>query len=500
MTTTSGVADLAAVTTPPRRAGFIKSTMRWPLGLLVAAVVTFVFYYVDKYFQGYVPDAVHTWVNHWLPLLSVNEALIYVMAALGLNVVVGYAGLLDLGFVAFWAIGGYTAGWLMSQFMVTNFPGINVRLLGSEFTRTHQIGGIHITFWLVLVAAAGLCALAGIIIGAPTLRLRSDYLALVTLGFGEIIYEVFYNGDNLFGKNISNGTQGINPVDSVRFLGFDNTGALTYKDVGPFDVLSKFVIFVGLAALLMFASLRIREGRLGRAWLAIREDELAASAMGVPLMRTKLSAYALGAVAGGVAGAAFAIHVSGVFPDRFRFDISITLLAMVVLGGMGNVWGVTIGALLLAWTNSTALPNIQGDITDSGSATTVGVLLLVAGLAVLGIAITLIVLKRTAGLLLTFIGVLVAVIGFVLWREGPSVSFEFLIFGSVLVMMMLFRREGLIPEARTRLVLREPGRTEAEAVGADLEDVAPDLEALPDPAVHAGGAEPRLEVQDGTQA
>ena len=424
----------------PERRGLIRPTLRWPLGLLIAAVVVFVFYYLDTYFRAQaIPDGLHEFVAQWLPLLSINEALVYVMCALGLNVVVGYAGLLDLGFVAFWAIGGYTAGWLMSGFV---YP-VNIRFLGSEFTKTHQIAGIHITFWVVLVAAALLCAVFGIIIGAPTLRLRSDYLALVTLGFGEIIPEVFYNGDDVGGLNISNGTQGITPVDSVRFFGFDATGALTFKDLGPFDVLPKFVIFCGLAALILFASLRIRDGKLGRAWLAIREDELAASAMGVPLMRTKLAAYATGAIAGGIGGAAFAIHVSAVLPDRFRFDISITLLAMVVLGGMGNVWGVTVGALGLAWFNSTGLPKGEEMFHDA---------------------------------------------------FGIDISFSFLFFGAVLVLMMLFRREGLIPEARTRLVLREPGRTEARSLGSDLEEPAPELGAAVRPGAGAEAGRLRLRL------
>jgi branched-chain amino acid transport system permease protein len=349
---------------------------------------------------------------------------------------------------------------------------------------------VHLNFWIVLIAAALVCALFGVIIGAPTLRLKSDYLALVTLGFGEIIYRFFYNGDDLWGQNLTNGTQGITPVDSVRFFGFDSTGALTWKDLGPFDLLPKFLIFVLLVAVVLFASIRIREGRLGRAWLAIREDELAASMMGVPLMKTKLSAYALGAVSGGLAGVAFAVHVSGVLPDRFRFDISITLLAMVVLGGMGNVWGVTVGALLLAWTNSTFLPNVQDELLTPGSSDPVGITLIVVGIALTAAAITLVVQGRSRFLLMIYLGVLAAVIGGVLLIYGEAASFQFLVFGAVLIIMMLFRREGLIPEARTRLVLREPGRTEAESLGADMEDVAPELERLADDAVHAGGAVP----------
>jgi len=486
------MADIGVIESPPRRRRRIKPSMRWPLALLTAAVAIFLFYYLDTYFRGYVPPAMHEFVSRWLPLLAVNEAMVYVLAALGLNIVVGYAGLLDLGFVAFWAIGGYTAGWIMSGFFQKD--GLNFRFFGSQFTKVNNIGGIHINFWTVLVAAALICAVAGIIIGAPTLRLRSDYLALVTLGFGEIIYEVFYNGDDVFGVNVSNGTQGITPVDAVRFLGFDNTGALTWKDLGPFDVLPKFVIFVGLVALVLFASIRIREGKLGRAWLAIREDELAASSMGVPLMRTKLSAYALGAVSGGAAGAAFAVHVSGVLPDRFRFDISILLVAMVVLGGMGNVWGVTVGALILAWTNSTGLPRVESAILGSESsrgATTVFMFVLAA--ALLGFGLWLVLTKRSAGPLALFLSGISLIIAVVLIiSDNPT--FQFLIFGSVLVLMMLFRREGLIPEARTRLVLREQGRTDAESLGADMEEVAPELEALTDEAVHAGGTVPAAPV------
>jgi branched-chain amino acid transport system permease protein len=488
------MADVAELQTPPARRRLVKPSMRWPLGFLTAAVVLFVYYYIATYFRGFVPDPVFEFMNEWLPLQPINGALIFVMAALGLNIVVGYAGLLDLGFVAFWAIGGYTAGWLMSGFFQKD--GITFRFFGSEFTGRNNLGGIHINVWFVLIGAAILCAIFGVIIGAPTLRLRSDYLALVTLGFGEIINEVFYNGDNIFGQNISNGTQGINPVDSVRFFKFDNTGKLTWGDVGPFDLLPKFVLFVLLAALILFASIRIREGKLGRAWLAIREDELAASAMGVPLMRTKLAAYSLGAIAGGFAGVAFAIHVSGVFP-QFNFSISILLVAMVVLGGMGNVWGVAIGALILAWTNITMLPKVENAIVGSEASRN-------ATVAVMFIAVpTLIALGvylhrkgRGVGVLAFFLAGLALIIGGVLFISEEPVSFQFLIFGSVLVLMMLFRREGLIPEARTRLVLREQGRTDAESLGADMEEVAPELEAMPDESIHAGGTMPSTD-RDG---
>jgi branched-chain amino acid transport system permease protein len=326
-----------------------------------------------------------------MPPSAVNESLVYVIMALGLNIVVGYAGLLDLGYVAFWAIGGYCAGWFMSEF----FYFLNFHFLGSV---PSQAPGIHINFWMVLIIGGFVCAFFGILIGAPTLRLKSDYLALVTLGFGEIIPQVFFNGENFFGFNISNGTRGIVRVDPIPVV---------VKDLGPFDFGWKLLIFLLLTAVMVFISLRLRRGRLGRAWLAIREDELAASMMGVPLMRTKLASYAVGAFAGGLGGVAFATHVDGVYAERFNFTISIFLLAMVVLGGMGNVWGVILGAFVLSWVNGNGLSAFGRVYND------------------------------TFGTKIDF------------------ASFAFLLFGLVLILMMLFKREGLLPESRLRLMLHE---------------------------------------------
>jgi branched-chain amino acid transport system permease protein len=390
---------------PPR-----STNVKWATGFLVAAIAVFVFY---QYIYPDMGSEAKTFFRSWLPITAVNEALIFVIMALGLNIVVGYAGLLDLGYVAFWAIGGYTGGWLMSAF----FYKIKFHAGGSALP---TVQGIHISFWAVLLIAGMFCALWGIIIGAPTLRLKSDYLAIVTLGFGEIIPQVFYNGDNVFGVNISNGTQGILPVDNIGTGPFQALPGVN-ASLGPFDAPYRFVIFCALAAFCVFVSLRIRTGRLGRAWLAIREDELAASMMGVPLMRTKLSAYAVGAFFGGLGGVAFATHINGVLADRFNFSISVIILAMVVLGGMGNVWGVMIGALVLAWINSTGMKQVGTTFND------------------------------------TF---------------GTNVDFPsktYLLFGTILVLMMLFRREGLVPEMRTRQVLREPERGQLESVGADLE-------------------------------
>jgi branched-chain amino acid transport system permease protein len=398
----------------------------WPISFALAIVFTFVLY------QWILPNSsqqVRDVFRAWLPLSAVNEAVIWAIFALGLNVVVGYAGLLDLGYVAFWAIGGYTAAWLMSGFdiqITPAFENLKVSIFGHP--PVGQETGMHVNFWLVLPIAGLFCALCGVIIGAPTLRLKSDYLALVTLGFGEIIPQIFTNGDDIGGWNVSNGPRGIVPIDPIPTGPFGWIPGV--PDVlGPFDLTYKFLVYAGLAALFLFVSLRIREGRLGRAWLAIREDELAASMMGVPLMRTKLAAYGVGAFAGGIGGVAYATHVNAVLPDRFNFSISITLLAMVVLGGMGNVYGVVIGALGLAWINSTGLAQFGNTVNDA---------------------------------------------------LGTNINFpsnNFLLFGLILVLMMLFRREGLIPETRTRQVLREPERGELASVGADLEGDPGDLAA-----------------------
>jgi branched-chain amino acid transport system permease protein len=412
---------MSAITAPPSTGGRrlrVPPHLIWPLSFLAAAILLFVFLYVVG--NDYLGTDLHRQVDTWLPLKTVNHCLIWAMSALGLNIVVGYAGLLDLGYVAFWAFGSYVAGWLMSQFIY----GLHLNILGNAPTYTADVG-IHVNFWFVLVAAGFLTALLGVIIGAPTLRLRSDYLAVVTLGFGEITTQFFHNANN-----ISGGTRGIGPIDQVTGPKFPDSGGLSWGLLGPFDEISRYLFFVVLIGVLIFISLRLRVGRLGRAWLAIREDELAAGAMGVPLMRTKLSAYAIGAVAGGVTGVAFAVENALVLPDSFDFSKSIILLAMVVLGGMGNVWGVLLGAFVVTWVNETGLDQIGQSIPTSGGG------------------------------------------------HLDLTSWNFMIFGVALVLMMLFRREGFIPEARTKLVLREPGRTEMESLGSDMEELAPELDAI----------------------
>ena len=291
----------------------------------------------------------------WLPVATVNECLMWAIMALGLNVVVGYAGLLDLGYVAFWALGGYTAGWLMA------FPfnwTWNFNLLSP--VPVQDPGHAHQLLAGLYHRRLSLCAVLGIIIGAPTLRLRGDYLALVTLGFGEVITQFFRNSNDIGGFNIANGDPGISSIDSIGTWPVGALGiappSLTNSAAGN---VWKILVLGLLVGICIFVSLRIREGRLGRAWLAIREDELAASMMGVPLVNVKLLAYAVGAFFGGVGGVANASAITtAVSPSGFDFGKSVLVLLMVVLGGMGNVWGVTVGAFLLAWLNSNGLKQI----------------------------------------------------------------------------------------------------------------------------------------------
>jgi branched-chain amino acid transport system permease protein len=398
---------------------------KWPIGYVVVILFLFFLYY------AILPNLVRPVsapIIAWLPVATINECLMWAIMALGLNVVVGYAGLLDLGYVAFWALGGYTAGWLMA------FP-FNWEWDFHLFSPVpERLPGTHINFWLVIIAAGCLCALLGVIIGAPTLRLRGDYLALVTLGFGEVITQFFRNSNNIAGYNVANGDPGISSIDSI------GTGPLGAAGIAPPLLTNsavgnvwKILVLGFLVGICIFISLRIREGRLGRAWLAIREDELAASMMGVPLVRTKLLAYAVGAFFGGIGGVANASAITtAVSPSGFDFGKSVLVLLMVVLGGMGNVWGVTIGAFLLAWLNSNGLKQIGVQIDQ-----------------IFGTAIAE-VLPR----------------------------YNYIILGLLLVLMMLFRREGLLPEGRTRALLKTPSRTEAESLGAESLEAEAETEAV----------------------
>ena len=305
-------------------------------------------------------------------------AAAYVMMALGLNVVVGFAGLLDLGYVAFFAIGAHVAAHFGSAFW-----------------------DIHLNFLIVLVLAIVATTTAGVLIGVPTLRLRGDYVGIVTLAFGEIIGQVASNGREIefFGGSLTGGPQGISAIDKIDLPFLDRFGAL---DLRPW-----YWFALALVALMLLVDFRLRDSRVGRAWIALRDDERAAASVGVPIVRTKLLAYGVGAALGGVSGAFLASYLSIVNPHQFTFSFSIFILAMVVLGGLGSIWGVVLGAIVLSALNNYLLPRVLDDVPGS-----VG-------------------------------------LDFDLSQVSSG------IFGFLLVIIMLVRPAGLLPERRHGLTLRQ---------------------------------------------
>ncbi|HZR98499.1 MAG TPA: branched-chain amino acid ABC transporter permease [Chloroflexota bacterium] len=322
--------------------------------------------------------------------------LIYTLLALGLNIVVGYAGLLDLGYAAFFAIGAYTAAFLTSPASPLPF-------------RTD--------FWVALAASWAVASLFGIVLGAPTLRLRGDYLAIVTLAFGEIVPRVFLNLEQWTG-----GSKGMNPIGRPHILGYElghdpvTLGAVTLSAQVPWYYL---IVAVGIASI--WAITRLYDSRLGRAWVAMREDEVAAASMGINLVQTKLLAFAMGASFSGFAGAIFASIFQFIDPFQFDFSISIMVLAMVILGGIGNVWGVLVGGLVLG-------------LFDRG----------------------------ISAQLSTWLRGLGAAIGFEPLATIDLSRSRMLLFGLALVLLMLLRPQGLFPSAQRRAELTE---NEPEAPG-----------------------------------
>jgi branched-chain amino acid transport system permease protein len=351
-------------------------------------------------------------LTEWLPDTSTAFVIVaFTVMALGLNFVVGYAGLLDLGYVAFFAAGAYVSGGLASQQFA---GGGRSWILGGTVAKGTL--GVHLSPWLVIIAAAIFSAVLGVLIGIPTLRLRGDYLAIVTLGFGEIIPQFVRNGDNIAGANITNGSFGLNGIDG---LGFGSTvhSALPFL---PSNFLneadSRWYYWVALAmvAVTIATSILLRDSRLGRAWIAIREDEDAAGAMGVPLMRTKTMAYLIGAFFGGAAGSLITFQAGATSPQAFSLQVSIFVLCMVILGGMGNVWGVALGGVILAYVNYKGL-FAAGHTFNSVFGTNVDIS-----------------------------------------------EYSYLIYGVAIVLFMLLRPEGLVPSARRRaeLHVEDEGPTE----------------------------------------
>ncbi|WJF90891.1 ABC transporter ATP-binding protein [Paraburkholderia bonniea] len=272
--------------------------------------------------------------NYWVRVL--DFAMLYVMLALGLNVVVGFAGLLDLGYIAFYAVGAYVGALLSSPHLTTQF----------EWIAQLVPNGLHAPIWLIVPCAMGVAALFGVLLGAPTLRLRGDYLAIVTLGFGEIVRIFMNNLDRPV--NITNGPKGITGIDPVTIGGFNLAQTHEFFGVKFPSVYMYYYLFVLCALLVIWVCTRLQHSRIGRAWAAIREDEIAAKAMGINTRNVKLLAFAMGASFGGLSGAMFGAFQGFVSPESFTFWESIVVLACVVLGGMGHIPGVILGAVLLA--------------------------------------------------------------------------------------------------------------------------------------------------------
>ena len=309
--------------------------------------------------------------------------LAYVVMALGLNIVVGFAGLLDLGYVAFYVIGAFVIAWIGSRHFadVNHGHGIHVLVPG-------HAPGVHVNFFIVLAVAAATTGLWGAILGAPTLRLRGDYVAIVTLAFGEIVPSIFANA-----TAVSNGSVGITPIDKINLPGSHDT--LGY----PLHLGGAYFVALGMVLVTLFVNRRLRDSRLGRAWIALREDEFAAASMGINLVRTKLWAYAIGAAFGGFAGAFLATYYNTVNAEQFEFGFSVFILCMVIIGGVGSIWGAVVGAIALSLLNRFLLPE--------GSR------------------------------LLEPLGI-----------DLPAVSSG--VFGFLLVITMLLRPQGLVPSARSR--------------------------------------------------
>jgi branched-chain amino acid transport system permease protein len=382
-----------------------------------------------------------------LPLPSVNTLIYmcyYAILALGLNIVVGFAGLLDLGYVAFYVFGAYTTAFLAS-------PLFN----------------LHIPWWLVAPVAVVVAALAGVLLGASTLRLRGDYLAIVTLGFGEILPVLARNLDKvnvnigfaipdtilgfrilsapieiipairLLGpdQNVTGGNIGVNPIDApVLPIPGPWGDRLEFSNGNP---AASFILILSLLLLVFFVCTRLRDSRLGRAWMAIREDETAAASMGIDTVSTKLLAFGLGASFSGFTGAFFGAYSTAIFPESFNFAVSISILIMIILGGMGSLRGVVVGAFTIQYLSQTLLPYLGGFVNPPVQA---------LGAPLRGVPI---------------IGSLLA--------NFNLASYNFLLDGILLVLMMIYRPEGLLPVAARKAELHGEGIAADQALGTASE-------------------------------
>ena len=345
-----------------------------------------------------------------LPLPSTNVLIImfyYAILALGLNIVVGFAGLLDLGYVAFYVFGAYATAFLASP-----------------------LHGLHVPWWIVVWVAVGVAALAGVLLGAPTLRLRGDYLAIVTLGFGEILPVMARNLDALTG-----GTIGVNPIDPpILPIPGPWGDRLEFSNGNP---VASFYLILVLLLIVFGICVRLRDSRLGRAWMAIREDETAAASMGIDTVSTKLLAFGLGASFSGFTGAFFGAYSTAIFPASFNFSVSISILIMIILGGMGSLRGVVLGAFAIRYLSDRLLPFLGGYIDDP---------------------------IQGFGSALPDIPVITTLLS-----QFTLSSYNYLLYGLLLAIMMIVRPEGLLPAAARKAELHGEGIAAELAIGTASE-------------------------------
>ncbi|MFM9968086.1 MAG: ABC transporter permease subunit [Burkholderiales bacterium] len=364
----------ATATTATKRAGWRRPSIG--IALIVIALRA-------------LPFALASVCTVWVRIT--NLSILFILLSLGLNIVVGFAGLLDLGYIAFYAVGAYVYALLASPHF-----------------------GIHLPFWVILPLGALVAALFGVLLGAPTLKLRGDYLAIVTLGFGEIV-RIFLN--NLGSPvNITNGPRGISRIDPISIGDISFARTDTWLGIAFSGPIKYYFLLLLMLVLVIFINLRLQNSRIGRAWEAVREDEIAARAMGIDTTKIKLLAFAMGASFGGVAGGMFSAIQGFISPESFVLVESVMVLSMVVLGGMGNIWGVIVGALLLSF-----IPEILRFTVQPVQEQLFGRMLI-----------------------------------------EPEVI-RMLIFGFALVLVMTFRPGGLFPSAVRRRVANKPGAGEASA-------------------------------------
>ncbi|HEX2912026.1 MAG TPA: hypothetical protein VH186_14555 [Chloroflexia bacterium] len=335
---------------------------------------------------------------------AVNSTLIFVLLALGLNIVVGYAGLLDLGYAAFFAIGAYTMGFLTAH-------------------QSPLYDTFHTNFWIALPISFLMAALFGVLLGAPTLGLRGDYLAIVTLGFGEIVPITFRNL-----TQVTKGDTGLAGMDQPNLFGFQ----FTASTIEAWYLVALLVVFFSI-----FMIRRLINSRIGRAWMAMREDEIAASSMGIDLVKTKLLAFGLGASFAGFAGAIFANSLGSANPSQFQFDVSVLVLSMIILGGLGNIWGVIFGAVVLAMSDRYIIPFLTGQVKNFADSIQLDS-------------------KLVDGVLTTQPNAFKDIM------TNVGTNSRLLVFGLVLVTMMLLRPEGLFPSGRRKMELHRGDPTDLQ--------------------------------------